>query len=91
MLQNLRCRFHTFFNKREIILMTVIKQEIIETLVKLPDTAGLEDILTVLEKFWHPSKVTPKVASLHPVDACYGTLGTGRRTKDIMAELRDEL
>jgi hypothetical protein len=71
--------------------MAVIKQEIIETLVKLPDTAGLEDILAVLEKFWQPNnRATPKITPLHPVDVCYGTLGTGRRTKDLMVELRGE-
>lgn len=67
--------------------MPVIRQEILETLIRLPDTASLEDILAVLEKFWY-RKATPKTALIHPVDACYGTLGTGRRTNDIMAELR---
>jgi hypothetical protein len=67
--------------------MPAIKQEILETLIRLPDTANLEDILAVLETFWH-RKMTSKTAPIHPVDACYGTLGTGRRTNDIMAELR---
>ncbi len=67
--------------------MQAIKQEILETLIRLPDTASLEDIRAVLETFWH-RKLTPKTMSIHPVDACYGTLGTGRRTNDIMAELR---
>jgi hypothetical protein len=64
-----------------------IKQTAIATIAKLPDDADIQEIIAALERIEPaPAKQPPP----HPVDACFGALGCGRRTDTVMAELRGE-
>ncbi len=68
--------------------MQAIKQEAIATISHLPDDADISDIIAVLEKM---KLVYSTKSAANPVDTYFGTLGSGRRTDTVMAELREEL
>ena len=68
--------------------MQAIKQEAIAKISHLPDDADISEIIAVLEKMKLSS---PTTTAANPVDTYFGTLGSGRRTDTVMAELREEL
>ncbi len=73
--------------------MATLKQEAITEMLKLPDTASLDDMRVILEKVRlnnNARKRKPQEV-IKVVNECYGSLGTGRRTDDILAGLRGDL
>jgi hypothetical protein len=67
--------------------MQAIKQEAITTIAQLSDSASIEEIIAALEKIRDGAACE---SAEHPVDACFGALGSGRRTDVLISELRDE-
>ena len=67
--------------------MQLAKQQALSAIAKLPESVSLDDIIKALQRFKETSSKIPE----HPVDQCFGVLGKGRRTDNIIAELRDEL
>ncbi len=63
--------------------MSAIKQAVIAEIARLPDNVDIGTIIEALEKLRENTR-------RQAIDACFGTLGSRRRTDAVIAELRDE-